>query len=283
MIHVTDLFYYPIKSCAGIRVDSAELTPTGLKHDRMLLITTPEGEFLTQRIFPRMALIRPKVTDTHLTLDAPGMQSITVPIQRDGDSHPVTIWRDMAQAVSQGVEANQWVSEFLQADLRLVAMANGFERRVDPGFAQPSDIVSFADGYAILVISQASLDILNEKLDEPIGMERFRPNIVVTGSKPHAEDTWHKFHIGDVPFSGVKPCARCKVVTVDQQTGIMGREPNRTLAGYRRFPRGVMFGMNLIHHKLGTISIGDTLSIEDTHAESWIKREDYRPSRPARL
>lgn len=276
MIKVSALYYYPIKSCAGWRVDSADLTPTGLRNDRQLVVTTPDGMFLTQRKFPRMALIRPTLSGNRLMLKAPGMTFETINVTRQGDTKPVTVWRDTVQAVDQGERAASWFSKYLGTDVRLMALSETHQRRVDPNFSRSfDDVVSLADAYAALLISQASLDQLNEKLDEPVGMERFRPNIVVTGSAPHAEDTWREFRIGGIKMTGAKPCARCSVVTVDQQTGVMGKEPNKTLATYRKFPRGIMFGMNLIHHNLGTISIGDELVIEETHTTGWIGEADY--------
>ncbi len=271
MITVSEVRYYPIKGCAGWRVDSAELTATGLLNDRLLVITTPDGMFLTQRKHPRMALIRPTIVGNQLMLAAPGMAMTTVNIARRGDAKAVTVWRDTIAAIDQGDRVAKWLSKFLQADVRLMAMDETHERKVDPNFATGAgDIVSLADGYALLAISQASLDMLNSKLAEPIGMERFRPNIVLSGTDPHAEDQWRKLRIGNIEMTGAKPCARCSVITVDQSTGIMGKEPNTTLASYRKFPRGIMFGMNLIHHNLGTISIGDEVVVSETHDPAWI-------------
>lgn len=276
MIKVSALYYYPIKSCAGWRVDTADLTPTGLRNDRQLVVTTPDGMFLTQRTHPRMALIRPTLSGNRLMLKAPGMTFATVNVARAGDVSPVTVWRDTVMAVDQGDVAAKWFSDFLGMPVRLKALSENHQRRVDFNFSRSfDDVVSFADAFASLLISQESLDQLNEKLDDPVTMERFRPNIVVTGTTPHAEDTWRELRIGDIKMTGAKPCARCAVVTNDPHTGVMGKEPNKTLATYRKFPRGVMFGMNLIHHNLGTISINDEVVIDETHAPSWVESDDY--------
>ncbi|HFC11850.1 MAG TPA: MOSC domain-containing protein, partial [Anaerolineae bacterium] len=220
MIKISELYYYPIKSCAGWRVDSAELTPTGFAHDREFVVATPQGHFVTQRELPRMALIRPKIAHNQLTLTAPTMSPISLPITQQGKAQSVTVWRSTVQAIDQGDGAAQWLSQFLKAELRLFTMQAGFTRKINPAFAQAAnDIVSFADGYSILVIAQASLDNLNSKLAEPLPMTRFRPNIVVTGCDPHATDRWRHITIGDIPMTGAKPCARCAVTTVDPSTG----------------------------------------------------------------
>ena len=258
-------------------MDSAELTPTGLRDDRLLMFTTPEGQFVTQRIHPKMALIRPQIDGHTLTLNAPNMPTITLPIQRHGDPTPVIVWRDTVAAIDQGDKVAAWASQYLDAELRLVAMMEGAKRHINPEFSiSGDDVNSFSDGYATLIISQASLDLLNSKLADPIGMDRFRPNIVVTDCDPHAEDYWKELRIAGVAFSNVKPCARCAVPTVDQQTGIMGKEPNRTLAHYRKFPNGVMFGANLVHHRLGQLSVGDVVTVEAAYPNDWMGREDYR-------
>lgn len=276
-MQVQELFIYPVKSCAGIRLESAELTPTGLKHDREFVIARPNGMFVTQRLFPRMALIQPTFDGEVLTLNAPEMEEFR--IVKDASRHisNVTVWDSIVLAADQGDEAAAWLTAYLGVELRLFGMCDETHRPIDPNFAHsPADVVSFADGYAMLVISQASLDHLNEKVDFPVGMDRFRPNIVVSDATPHAEDRWKSLYIRDIPMSGVKPCARCAIVTVDQQTGVMGKEPNRTLATYRRFPRGVMFGMNLIHHATGEIRVGDSVCVEALHSADWINSIDYR-------
>ena len=279
MVQISDLYIYPIKGCAGSRVNSAELTATGFANDRLLMFTTPSGQFVTQRKYPKMALIRPKIEGHTLTLDAPDMPTITLPIQRHGDPKRVVVWRDAVDAIDQGDGVAEWAKQFLGADLRLVAMMDGAKRHINPDFAfSPEDVNSFSDGYATLILSQASLDLLNSKLDAAVGMDRFRPNIVVTGCDPHAEDFWKQLRIAGVSFSNVKPCARCSVPTVNQQTGVMGKEPNRTLARYRKFPNGVMFGANLVHHDFGRLAIGDAIEIDAMHPTDWVGREDHRRS-----
>ncbi len=265
-MQVQDLYIYPVKSCTGIRLDSADLTPTGLKHDREFVITKPDGMFITQRQFPRLALIEPQFDGETLTLDAPEMETVRIVKNESENIQFVTVWGSIVLAADQGDEVAAWLKTYLGAELRLFGMCEATHRPINPAFARnPDDVVSFADGYATLLISQASLDGLNERLESGVGMERFRPNVVVSGATPHAEDYWKELQIGDIPFSGVKLCARCAIPAIDQQTAIMGKEPNRTLATYRRHERGVMFGMNLVHHTLGTLKIGDPVVVAEQH------------------
>ncbi len=266
-MQVQDLYIYPVKSCAGIRLESADLTPTGLKHDREYVITKPDGMFVTQRQLPRLALIKPRIADNVLTLDAPDMETLRIVKNEDANIQPVTVWNSTVLAADQGDAVAAWLQSYLGVELRLFALCAATHRPINPDFARnPDDVVSFADGYAMLLISQASLDGLNEKLAEQVGMERFRPNIVVSGATPHAEDFWKELHINDIPMSGVKLCARCSIPAIDQATAKMGKEPNRTLASYRRHERGVMFGMNMVHHALGTLRVGDAVTINEHHA-----------------
>ncbi|WP_431292514.1 MOSC domain-containing protein [Pedobacter sp. P26] len=138
---------------------------------------------------------------------------------------------------------------------------------VDPRYASNNEVVSFADGYPCLLIGQSSLDGLNEKLQSSIKMDRFRPNFVFTGGTPHIEDRFNTFYIGETLFSAVKPCSRCVLITIDQQTGEKGQEPLRTLAGYRTINKKILFGQNLLHQSSGIISVGDELKIVDWRIE----------------
>ncbi len=262
---VTALYYYPIKSCGERAVPQAELTPTGFRHDReLMLVEAATGMFLTQREFPRMALIRPRLDDATLGLEAPGMSDLEIGLTKSGPTGPVTIWHDRCEAVDQGDEVAGWFGEFLKTDCRLVRMAPNFARRLSPDYAlQPTDQVSFADAYPYLIISEESLADLNQRLPEPLPMNRFRPNIVVAGSGlAFGEDRLGRFTLGPVTFSNVKPCARCQITTTDQAIAAVGKEPLRTLATFRRTSQGkVTFGMNLIPENLDTLCLGDRLKV----------------------
>lgn len=262
-IQVSALYYYPIKSCRGIQVDQALVTTRGLQDDRLFMVVNHEGEFLTQREQPRIALIAPEVSEDLLTLRAPGMPALSIFIESAVPRRQVIVWRDTCAAIDQGAEVAAWLSEYLEARCRLVRLADEFKRRVDPRYAQSAtDETSFSDGYPFLLISQASLEDLNTRLAEPLPMNRFRPNIVVSGCAPFAEDGWRQIQIGDLRFGVVKPCARCAVTTIDQTTAMVGKEPLTTLAAYRRTSEGkVMFGQNLLGGETGVIRVGDPLVI----------------------
>lgn len=262
--HVSGLFVYPVKSCAGTSLESAELDTCGIRHDREFMVVDPAGCCLTQRELPRMALVRPTRTIDALQLEAPDMPALKLTPCIDGSSTEVTIWRDRVAAVDQGRVVADWFSTYLETPCHLVRQAEEAVRQVDPEFARlPTDQVRFPDGYPLLLISEESLADLNTRLDVALPMNRFRPNVVVRGGDaPYAEDLWPEISIGEVRFSLVKACARCAITTTDQLTAERGLEPLATLATYRRIPRGVLFGQNLIHHGGGTIRVGDTVRLD---------------------
>ena len=257
-ITVTSLYRYPIKSCAGVALTEAELEPRGIRHDRELLIVDAATDrFLTQREIPRMALIAPQIADGALRARAPGMAELVLSLIEDGPTRAVVVWRDRCAAVDQGDEAAAWLSDFLGRPCRLVRMAPDFVRPVDPTYAVPGDQVGFADGFPCLLIAEESLADLNARLDAPLPMARFRPNIVIAGGAAFGEDRVGRLRIGAVEFAAPKSCARCAITTVDQATGETGKEPLRTFATFRKVGRGVLFGQNLIHAGVGTIRVGD--------------------------
>jgi uncharacterized protein YcbX len=179
----------------------------------------------------------------------------------EGPRRSIRIWDDVVHATDLGDEAARWISSFLGADCRVVFMPDDVVRPVDPRYAQPGDRVGFADAYPFLLISQGALGELNRRLKSPLPMNRFRPNLVVDGVPPHAEDGWARIAIGGVMFEVVKPCARCVVTTTDQETGERGHEPLRTLATYRRTNGKVHFGQNLIHQGGGELRVGDAVEV----------------------
>jgi uncharacterized protein YcbX len=260
---ITSLFYYPVKSCRGIALDAATLDRRGIVDDRRLMIIDEWGRFVSQRSHPRLALVDVRLDQDNLTLGAPGLQALSIPVVRSGATRTVVVWQDECEAVDQGQEAAGWLSEFLEASVELVRIDDHFKRAVDPNYAvRSSDEVGFADGYPLLVISEESLDDLNTRLDVPVPMNRFRPNIVVRGGGVYAEDQWRRVRFGEVSAAIVKPCARCSITTVDQQTGERSKEPLRTLATYRHDPeRDVLFGQNVIHASPGTIRVGDIVEV----------------------
>ena len=259
---LSQLYVYPIKSCGGVALESAAVDATGMRHDRRWMLVDETGEFLSQRKLPRMALISVRLAPEHLIVGAPGMPDLEVPLEPEtGNLVDVCVWGDAGRGVPAGEEADRWFGEFLEFPCRLVYKPDGDVRLVDSMYAEDGDQVGFADGFAFLLISEASLEDLNERLEEPVPMNRFRPNLVVRGCEAYAEDRWSRIRVGAVPFRVAEPCWRCAITLVDQKTGARGKEPLRTLATYRRSSEGVLFGRNLIHASLGTLHIGDPVEV----------------------
>ena len=202
MITLANIIYYPIKACRGFEVDSASIERMGLEHDRRMMVVTEQGEFLTQREHPRLALVTPNLSDGTLELSASNYDSIQIGIQTSGTPWRVNIWKSKGvHAIDQGEEAARWFSEWLGTSVRLVHIADGYQRKVSAEYAvNEDDHTGFADGYPILLTSEEGLQDLNARLETPVPMNRFRPNLVVRGCDPFAEDTWNRIRIGDVEF-----------------------------------------------------------------------------------
>ena len=254
---VDGLYFYPIKSCRGTSLDTAEVGPRGIVADRQWMIVDENGEFLTQREVPRMALVSPRLTGDVLEINGTGLPPLTVLPSARRERTNVTVWRDRCAAIDEGADAAEWLSNFLEVPCRLVRIPDDEKRRADPEYAGPDDQVGFADGFSFLLTSRASLDDLNRRLSIPLPMNRFRPNIVVDGTDAFEEDRWKRIRIDGIMFAVAKPCARCVTTTTDQDTAERSHEPLRTLATFRHVAgRGVMFGQNLIHDRSGVLHIG---------------------------
>ncbi len=293
MLRVTALNVYPVKSCRGLAVDSTAVDARGFAGDRRFLVVDAQGRFLTQRAHPRMALIETALTAEGLTLSCPGQGSVSVSLSAlrppvsgigapvSGFAFPasglrspvseVSVWKDLVTADDCGDAPAQWLGDFLGLSCRLVRAGSAYSRLI-PGRKIPAALaalgappheVSFADAFPFLVISEESLADLNARLDAPVPMNRFRPNLVVAGGTPYAEDDWRRFQIGEVVFHGATRCGRCVVTTTDQLTAVRAPEPLRTLASYRRDAEGaVLFGRNLIHEtKTGRVNVGDAVEL----------------------
>lgn len=251
MITLAGLHVYPVKSCRGIALDEALLTDTGLAHDREWMIVTPAGRFLTQRELPRLALVGTRLEPGALWLSAPHVAPLEVPLGNAGTPAEVIVWRDRCAARDAGDGAARWLGELLGRDVRLVRFDAAQRRQSDVAWTGDARAYAkFADGYAMLAISTASLDDLNARLVNPLPMNRFRPNLVLAGLAPYGEDTLGEMRIGEtVRLRAVKPCIRCAITTTDQDTGAVdGAEPLSTLKTYRWNSRlhGVEFGQNVI-------------------------------------
>jgi uncharacterized protein YcbX len=270
---LSELWLYPVKSLGGVRVTEARVTPRGFDGDRRFLLIDADARFLTQRELPELVWFQPELAgDTlRLTDRRGGCAPLAVPRYPSptADRLPVQIWADTVEAQRVDDAADAWFSAALDRPVRLVYLPDDSHRRVDPDYARtPADETSFADGYPVLLIGQASLDALNARLDESLEMRRFRPNLVVTGSAPHEEDGWAEFRLGPALFYSVKPCGRCVVTTLDPDTGTPHprREPLRSLAGYRTRNRKILFGQNLlIGSDGGTVRVGDALTVVRQH------------------
>jgi uncharacterized protein len=256
---------FPIKSCAPMLPGHAEVESRGLRDDRRWMIVDASGKFVTARKQPRLVLIRATFSGEGLKLEAPGMPILQLEPAADSGRIPVTVWDDEFDALCAGPVADAWISNYLGRSARFVHMDASILRSVDPAYSRSDDEVSFADGFPLLLISQASLDALNGRLETQVPMLRFRPNLVIAGTEPHAEDGWCSLRIGNVRFDVVKPCSRCVLTTVDPDSGTFDTlgEPLRTLIGYRRTADGVMFGQNLIARSFGEIRLGDEVEILD--------------------
>ncbi|MBS1565761.1 MAG: MOSC domain-containing protein [Bacteroidetes bacterium] len=264
MYTVSGLFIYPVKSLGGIALSEATLTDRGFRYDRRWMITDPLGRFITQREWPLMALIKTEITGAGLCLyhkEKPE-ERLLVPFQ-PASPQPVavTVWDDVCEGLYVDPQADEWLSDMLSRRCRLVHMPDSSLRRVDSRYARHGEITSLSDGYPVLIIGQASLDDLNSRLSQPLPMNRFRPNIVFTGGRPFEEDEMSHFRIGDTDFFAVKPCARCVMTTIDQDTAIAAKEPLRTLAGYRNKDNKIYFGQNILYNGHGTVRVGDAIGL----------------------
>ncbi|MEU5875974.1 MOSC N-terminal beta barrel domain-containing protein [Spirillospora sp. NPDC047279] len=252
---LTELNVYPLKSGGGTPLRAAELTSTGLRFDREFMLTTPEGRFLSQRDHARMALMRPTYDGEQLAVAVEGLETLFHKPVDDGPVVDVTVQRAECQGVDQGDAAAEWFGAFLGVEARLVRFTG--HRPTSRGGGE----TAFADGYPLLLISEESLDDLNGRLDTPLPMNRFRPNLVVRGLGAFGEDSVRRLRVGDVEIELVKSCARCVITTTDQESGERGREPLRTLARYRTIDRGIRFGQNGVPRTVGPLAVGDPVEI----------------------
>lgn len=289
-MRVAEINIYPVKSLKGISLQSSVVERRGLAFDRRWMLADANGKFMTQREFPRMATIEVGLEDAAMIVSCEGFGRLDVPlVPATDDIRQVTIWQSVCQAEAYENGVSEWFSRVLGTECELVHMPDETKRSVNPRFDSGGDIVSFADGYPLLVIGEASLVDLNARISgsqkrtddlppfQPLSMQRFRPNLVVDGSEAFAEDDWDKIRIGDSVFRTTKPCERCVIPTVDPSRGEFdGKEPLKTLATYRAAkdvmpervdrlgltPSAVLFGQNLISEAFGaTIRVGDDVEV----------------------
>ncbi|MCX5414474.1 MOSC domain-containing protein [Streptomyces sp. NBC_00059] len=261
---------HPVKSLAACAADEAVVEPWGLDGDRRWMLIDGEGRVVTQRQQPRMAQLSARVLPGGgLSLSAPGSGPLRVEVPDPGSLLVAELHRSKVEVVEAAEAAHAWFSTRLGAEVRLVHLdAPSHRRPVDPAFGLPGETVSLADGFPLLLTTRASLDALNSLIamgghpDEgPLPMNRFRPNVVVDGTAPWAEDDWKRIAVGEVVFRVAKPCGRCVITTTDQRTAERGKEPLRTLALHRRVGKDLLFGQNLVPEGTGVIRVGDPVRV----------------------
>lgn len=267
-MNVSQLYIYPIKSLGGIAVNAVNITDRGFEYDRRWMLIDNNNRFLSQREISEMALLQVEMLQHGLKVyhkkEVSNFIEIPFGLTIPG-TITVDIWETLCEALLVSPDADKWFSAVLNFPCRLVYMPDSTKRQIDKRYAiSVEDITSFADGYPILMISEASLQDLNNKTEESIPVERFRPNMVFSGGYPFIEDTMKEFAINECKFFGVKPSARCVITTINPHTGQKGKEPLKALSAYRRKESRVYFGENVIAASAGRISISDPITILQT-------------------
>jgi uncharacterized protein YcbX len=258
---------YPLKGCRAVDLDQSAVEPWGLAGDRRWMLVDSDCRFVSQREHPALARLDVRYgPGADIIASSDGYPAIRVAVPGESpELLKVTVWGSPVLAAAVGPKADAWFSEYLRDPVRLVYLDEPTRRSVDPEYGADGDVVSFADGYPLLLTNAGSLDRLGEWLtavgDQPVPMNRFRPNVVVSGYEPWAEDRWRRIRIGSVPFRVVKPCDRCVVTTTDQTTGVRSGQPLRILAARRRFGRKLIFGQNIIPDSPGLIRVGDPVEV----------------------
>lgn len=256
-MEVDALARYPIKSCRGVAVESAGVRPWGLAGDRRWMLIDVNGDAVTAREHPELVLVDVELSDAtpshSVRLRASGRRELSVAEPNGQPRVPASIWRTDVWATPAAQDAHDWFSDVIGQPVRLVFLDDPASRAVNPDYSEPGDVVSFADAYPLLLTSRDSLAALNDLIrggrwaDEgPLPMTRFRPNVVIDGAPPWAEDDWKRIRIGPVTFRAARPCSRCVLTTIDPDTGVKGKEPLATLGRYRNWDGKIWFGMNLI-------------------------------------
>jgi uncharacterized protein YcbX len=268
---LTSIHRFPVKSCQGATVEKATVEPWGLAGDRRWMLVDEDGEVITAREVNQMLLIRPELTSAGLRVIAPQLPAREITTPESGHV-PVSLWSSRLTATPVDAETDAWFSKALGREAHLVYLDDPHRRPTDPRFSEPDDRVNFADGYPLLLATEESLAALNDELlsaadveREPLPMTRFRPNLVVAGFEPWAEDDWRRIRVGDAVFRVVKGCARCVITTIDPTTAEREKEPIKSLARIRRWDGATWFAINLIPDTPGvTIRVGDTLEVLDS-------------------
>ncbi len=262
---LSQIHVYPVKSLAGIQVSEWPVDKNGLRYDRKWMLIDRENQFLSQRKLPKMALIKTRISGEQLILSAPGLEDFAVPLNPEaGDDVEVGIWKDQCLAKIVSPHADAWLTGFLNMDCRLVYHPDNRQRQVDQRYANSSDQTAFSDGFPFLVVSENSLNALNQAMGFEVSMIRFRPNLVVQGCDSFAEDSWRLININGIEFRLPKPCSRCSVPAIDPATAISSKEPLTTLSRLRKWENQIYFGQNALHDNCGTLVVGAKIDILQT-------------------
>lgn len=258
-LSLSEIWIYPIKSLGGVPLTTTTILPKGLQYDRRWMLIDEEGVFMTQRVYPAMALFKLSLETNYLHITHRD-QALKIPFSINTEKKITTkVWDDTVTTLEADPHHSDWFADQLKMKCKLVYFPEHYHRPVDPAYKINDDHVSLADGYPFLIIGQSSLHDLNNRLSEPLPMNRFRPNFVFTGGEPYEEDEWRNFSIGTNNFIGVKPCSRCVMTTINQDTAVKGVEPLKTLATYRRRNNKIYFGQNVIALDYGQVSVGDKI------------------------
>lgn len=262
---VSELAIYPVKSLGALAMSRLRFDSFGPAGDRRYVVVNRAGRFVTQREYPRMTLIQIALNARTLEFSAPTMLAFSLAVSSvdDGSRDEIVVWRDRVAARDMGDAIAAWLSAYLETELRLYYMPDDSARAVDPAYGKAGDRVSFADGFPVLLLGAASLAEFNRALPEPIESLRFRPNIVVAGAEPYAEDAWRRVLIGALEFDVVKPCSRCVIPSIDPRTAQKQPLVAQTLARLRRRDNAVYFGQNLIARGVGEVALGDAVTVID--------------------
>ena len=259
---LSEIILYPIKSLAGISVKQWPVVKTGLMYDRQWMLIDEQGQFLSQRKLPKMALIKTAILGEQFIVSAPAMLDLSISLKPAiGEWLEATVWEYTGQARSVSTEADQWFSTFLETPSRLVYHPEDSLRIVDSNYALSTDSVAFSDGFPFLLVSENSLCALNESANLQLTMARFRPNLVVSACDAYAEDSWREVSIAEIDFRLPKPCSRCSIPAIDLETALIEKAPLTALNNTRKWQNKVYFGQNAIHNQTGLLSVGDVVHI----------------------
>ena len=268
---LSEIYIYPIKSCGGIQLESSRLTPSGLEFDRRFMLTSRDGMFMTQRQHRQMVFLKTDIKNEKLLVWHKDKKEdvLIIPSRAEQFSkqQEVEIWDEKWIGSVMPEQINEWFSNKLNSDCQLVYMKEGSLRRMKPKYSSSRESVSFADAAPLLVIGQSSMDDLNSRLDESITVNRFRPNLVFKSGESFQEDNWNAFRISGHPFRVTHRCVRCSVPNINQNSGQIEKEPNRTLATFRKINSEIFFGVNAVWDGLNSqeeykIHLGDAITLD---------------------